>query len=286
VQRLERVTPTFTPSRVLHVNAEHVLVAGTVGRASAVAKCARPGPDGEVRAPSLVEEIGVNRALVRERPPVRAPKLLSADLQAGILLVERVPGPLAAQYRHPGHAPARDLTLAVLGAVVRLNTWRPAADRFPARVDYPREFARLHRVGLIPEADLHPLQRLLRDLASSPPQFCHGQPFLTNVILSPSGPVLVDWAEAGWYLPGHDLAALWMTLGCDSAARRQISRLAAGAGTFIRDGFLVNLLLLLAREVRRLDVPTAREEQRALVRSLRMESESVRRAVRAAATSD
>ncbi len=61
-------------------------------------------------------------------------------------------------------------------------------------------------------------------------QFCHGDALLSNILLSPTGPVLVDWEHAGWYLPGYDLATLWAVLGDAPVARRQISQLAQARG--------------------------------------------------------
>ena len=101
------------------------------------------------------------------------------------------------------------------------------------------------------------LQKLLHGIAHSAGrqgmgQFCHGDALLSNILLSPAGPVLVDWEHAGWYLPGYDLATLWSVLGDAPVARRQISQLAQSAGPAARDAFLVNLMLVLTREIRTL----------------------------------
>lgn len=101
-------------------------------------------------------------------------------------------------------------------------------------------------------------------------------------MLAPSGPVLLDWEQAGWYLPGYDLAVLWSVLSGDTAARRQISQLAQVGGTVARDAFLVNLVLVLMRELRIYDVPGAGEEQRLMIRRLYDDAALARRAVRAA----
>jgi thiamine kinase-like enzyme len=147
------------------------------------------------------------------------------------------------------------------------------------------------------------LEKLLRGVAgdfggNGPWQFCHGDALLSNVLLSPAGPVLVDWENAGWYLPGYDLATLWSVLGEDPVARRQISQMAQLPGPTSRDAFLVNLMLVLTREIRRYEtavqhsmrgtapVPprTAEhgEEQRLLLRRLHDDCGMARRAVRAA----
>jgi hypothetical protein len=115
--------------------------------------------------------------------------------------------------------------------------------------------------------------------------------------------VLVDWEHAGWYLPGYDLATLWSVLGDAPVARRQISQLAQQAGPAARDAFLVNLMLVLTREIRTYETAVQRsmheatpvppgpahpgavpsgEEQRLLLRRLHDDCQLARRAVRAA----
>jgi hypothetical protein len=115
--------------------------------------------------------------------------------------------------------------------------------------------------------------------------------------------VLVDWEHAGWYLPGYDLATLWAVLGDAPVARRQISQLAQSAGPAARDAFLVNLMLVLTREIRTYEMAVQRslhdpapaapgqtppaaapsgEEQRVLLRRLHDDCQMARKAVRAA----
>ena len=126
---------------------------------------------------------------------------------------------------------------------------------FDAPLDYAARISRYHELGLLTDRDLGDLQKLLHGLAHAGGrqgmgQFCHGDALLSNILLSPAGPVLVDWEHAGWYLPGYDLATLWAVLGDAPVARRQISQLAQAAGPAARDAFLVNLMLVLTREIR------------------------------------
>jgi hypothetical protein len=222
-------------------------------------------------------------------------------------VIERMPGRPAALTRHPVEAPPRADVRAVLGAVARLNSWRPPAGMFDAPLDYGSRISRYHELGLFTDRDLGDLQKLLHGLAQAGGrqgmgQFCHGDALLSNILLSPTGPVLVDWEHAGWYLPGYDLATLWAVLGDAPAARRQISQLAQQPGTAARDAFLVNLMLVLTREIRTYETavqrtmreaqpapagqaqpgPSAGEEQRLLLRRLHDDCAMARRAVRAA----
>ncbi|MEV4614652.1 aminoglycoside phosphotransferase family protein [Kitasatospora sp. NPDC049258] len=283
---ISRICPAFLPRQVLREGSRHILIAGTIGRAPVVAKCLSPqavrGPQSEQLMERFHHEIAVYRAFVRHRPPVRLPRLVAADQDRCVLVLERVPGRPAARERHPVNAPTPGEVRAVLGAVRTLNLWRPPTDVFGKPLDYQLEVARYHSVGQLTDRDAGDLRQLLHGLTHTPWQLCHGDALLGNLLLAPSGPVLLDWEEAGWYLPGYDLAVLWSVLSGDSAARRQISQLAQSGGTLARDAFLVNLVLVLMRELRLHDVPGAGEEQRIMIRRLYDDAALARRAVRAA----
>ncbi|MFJ3234301.1 aminoglycoside phosphotransferase family protein [Streptomyces sp. NPDC086787] len=306
IASVNRICPEFTPVQVLRRSGRSVLVVGTTGRSTAVAKCLLD------HSPAWAEryrhEIAAYRSFVRHRPPVRAPRLIAADPDNCTLVIERMPGRVAALQRHPAEAPPRADIRAALGAICRLNAWRPPAGTFDAPLDYAARISRDHDLGLLTDRDLGDLQKLLRGIAQAAGrqgmgQFCHGDALLSNILLSPAGPVLVDWEHAGWYLPGYDLATLWTVLGDDLAARRQISQIAQAAGPAARDAFLVNLMLVLTREIRTYETAVQRsmqdtapippagvqpgtmsagEEQRLLLRRLHDDCQMARKAVRAA----
>ncbi|MGH3314486.1 MAG: aminoglycoside phosphotransferase family protein [Streptomyces sp.] len=312
ITSIHRICPDFHPVQVLRRFGRSVLVAGTAGRNAVVAKCLVD------HSPAWAErfrhEIAAYRTFVRHRPPVRVPRLVAADPDACTLLIERMPGRAAAVRRHPFEAPPRADLRAVLGAVCKVNLWQPPRSMFDRPIDYPARLGRYHELGLLTDRDLGDLQKLLHGVAhagggqgGTPWQFCHGDALLTNVLLGPAGPALVDWEHAGWYLPGYDLATLWSVLGDAPLARRQISQLAQAQGTAARDAFLVNLMLVLTREIRTYETavqrtmrdpgpPTAGagggqdrpgamstgEEQRLLLRRLHDDCGLARRAVRAA----
>ncbi|NYE39217.1 hypothetical protein HEB29_000228 [Streptomyces fulvorobeus] len=304
IASVRRICPEFNPVQVLRRSGRSVLIVGTTGRTTAVAKCLLD------HSPAWMErfrhEIAAYRAFVRHRPPVRAPRLIAADPENCTLVIERMPGRVAALTRHSVEAPPRADLRAVLGAISRVNSWRPPAGLFEAPLEYASRIARYHELGLFTDRDLGDLQKLLHGLAHSGHkqgmgQFCHGDALLSNILLSPTGPVLVDWEHAGWYLPGYDLATLWTALGDAPVARRQISQLAQVNGPAARDAFLVNLMLVLTREIRTYETAVQRtmraatsggqdrpgalssgEEQRLLLRRLHDDCAMARRAVRAA----
>ncbi|MFD9336970.1 aminoglycoside phosphotransferase family protein [Streptomyces sp. NPDC060028] len=298
---VQRICPEFAPVQVLRRSGRSVLLVGTTGRMTAVAKVLLDhSPEWRER---YRHEIATYRAFVRHRPPVRVPRLIAADPENCTLVVERMAGRVAALQRHPVEAPPRADLRAALGAVRQVNGWRPAEELFGRPLNYGRRIARDYELGLLTDRDLGDLQKLLHGvkLSGTPWQFNHGDALLSNLLLSPAGPVLLDWEHAGWYLPGYDLATLWTVLGDAPAARAQISRLAQAAGPAARDAFLVNLMLVLTREIRMSETAVQRsmlataptqplpsgalssgEEQRLLLRRLHDDAGMARRAVRAA----
>ncbi|OIJ98407.1 aminoglycoside phosphotransferase family protein [Streptomyces colonosanans] len=305
IASVHRICPEFSPVQVLRHNGRSVLIVGTTGRTTAVAKCLIDRSP--VWSERIRHEIAAYRSFVRHRPPVRVPRLIAADPDNCTLVIERTPGRVAALQRHPREAPPRGDIRTALGAICRLNAWRPPAGTFVAPLDYAERIARFHDLGLLTDRDMGDLQKLLHDIAHAAGrqgmgQFCHGDALLSNILLSPAGPVLVDWEHAGWYLPGYDLATLWTVLGDAPDARRQISQIAQSAGPASRDAFLVNLMLVLTREIRRYETAVQRsmheatsaapgaahpgtssgEEQRLLLRRLHDDCQLARRAVRAA----
>lgn len=303
--------PDFRPVQLLRRSPRSVLLAGTVGARPVVAKCLLdPSPAWVER---FRHESAAYRSFARRHPPVRAPRLVAAAPEDGLLVTERMAGRPAALQRHPFEAPSGNDLRTVLGALCRLNLWRPPGGEFDRPLDYPARLGRYHELGLLTDRDMGDLQKLLHG-ATHPGgrpgahwQFCHGDALLSNILLSPNGPVLVDWEHAGWYLPGYDLATLWSVVGDAPLARRQISQLAQSAGPAARDAFLVNLMLVLTREIRTYETAVQRtmrapapagpgsvpgpdgvatmsvgEEQRLLLRRLHDDLGMARRAVRAA----
>ncbi|KRV48702.1 phosphotransferase [Wenjunlia vitaminophila] len=292
---VQRISPGFVPTHLVRRNSHTVLLAGTVGRLPVVAKCLLD------HSPAWTErfrrEIVAYRGFVRHRPPARLPRLVAADPQSCALVLERVPGRPAAALRHPASPPPRADIRAAIGAFCRLNLWRPPTGVFDSPLDYVGEITRFHDLGLFTDRDVSDLKQLLRGLTHAPGQFCHGNASLSHVLLSPSGPTLLDWQRAGWYLPGYDLAVLWSVLGDEPLARRQLSQLAQSQGTTWRDAFLVNLMLVLTREIRTHETAVQRsaygadcspstlaanEARRLVLRRLHDDCHVARRAVRAA----
>ncbi|MFD5320559.1 aminoglycoside phosphotransferase family protein [Streptomyces sp. NPDC127098] len=298
----QEICPEFTPVQVVRDAGPSIVLIGMAGRRAAVAKCLID-PTGS-RADRTRQEITAYRTFVHHRPPARVPRLIADDPHSGTLVVEFTPGRVGATRRHPTSAPSAGELRGVLGAICRLNSWRPPDGVFPEAVSYPAWLARYHSLGLLTDRDVGDMQALLHGLCGRgrqelPRQFCHGAARLSHVLLAPGGPVFVSWESAGWYLPGYDLATLWSVLGDAPLMRRQISQTAQAAGVPGRDAFLVNLMLVLTREIRICEEAVQRamrrpmatpvggglsygEEQRLLLRRLHDDWALARRAIRAA----
>lgn len=136
IASVHRICPEFNPVQVLRRSGRSVLVVGTTGRATAVAKCLLD------HSPAWTErfrhEIAAYRAFVRHRPPVRVPRLIAADPENCTLVIERMPGRVAALTRHPSEAPPRADIRAALGAISRVNAWRPPPASSARRWTTPR----------------------------------------------------------------------------------------------------------------------------------------------------
>ncbi|MGP3967764.1 aminoglycoside phosphotransferase family protein [Streptomyces sp. 6N223] len=304
---VREICPEFSPAQMLRDASDRVVLFGTTGRRAAVATCVLD--PSSPRAERLRREIAAYRGFVRHRPLVRVPGLIAADAHSCTLVVDFVPGRAAGARRHPAAPPSAADVRAVLSAVRRVNDWRPPPGMFPQAPSYRAQLSRYHALGLLTDRDVSDLRALLHGLCGRgrqelPRQFCHGGSPLTSVMISPVGPVVIGWEAAGWYLPGYDLATLWTVLGDAPLSRRQISQAAQAEGPAGRDAFLVNLMLVLTREIRVCEAavrsamrspgvlpPSANapagalaygEEKRLLLRRLQEDCALARRAVRAA----
>jgi hypothetical protein len=248
-----QVCPAFEPSEVIYRSRTSLVAAGGLDGEPVIAKMRTP----QWRQHAL-REIEAYRLFATDRPPVRVPRCHGADPDRGVLVLERIPGDVVAPDRFPAvPLPATALT-EILAVSRRLSRWRPdVPDGW--RTDYGPMLDGLHARGVFGEAA--PDVERLADLAGEPRQICHGDLALANVIQVTDGYALIDWASCGVYLPGLDLAQLWLLLGDSPGARRQIDDAAEDAPPDQLAAFLLNLTMLLYRERRahqRFDDPRSR----------------------------
>ncbi|MGW4471968.1 hypothetical protein ACWENQ_20050 [Nonomuraea sp. NPDC004354] len=249
VRAARRLWPAFSPGELLHVTGKSVLLAGTCGRQPVVAKLLLD------RAPfwraMFTREVHVYRAFTTSPPPVRAPRLVAADAETGVLITERLSGrPLHADRYPRGPLAVGDLS-AVLDAVDALTRWGPPAPLRGEGRDAADRLDRYHHDGLLDAAVHRALAALLAE-AGPERRFAHGDVLPANIWLTgdPGAPVsFLDWEFAGLFLPGRDLALLWVLLRNVPGARDLVVG-RVGADPVARAAFTVNRGMLLARERR------------------------------------
>jgi hypothetical protein len=221
------VCPGFSPlHRVAARKSE--LLAGTVGDTPAIAKrVARPSPVWEWY---LRRELAIYRAFEATPPAFRVPRLLAADADRGVLVIERIAGPRLASRRRPAAA----LSAADIAAFIELHAQIAAwPGTFPADPPPPaveRQLrARLLEDPTAPRDWFHdgmrrcatrnlfpdPAAAALADtllLAHATIAPSHGDLLLRNALRDGSRICLVDWECAGPHLADWDLALLYIQL--------------------------------------------------------------------------
>ncbi len=240
------VCPTLRVDALLHRTDKTAVLAGVLDGAPVVAKFLLDR--GEFWRAKFAAEVRTYEVFAAAPPPVPVPRLCAADPAAGVLVATRLPGAPVATDRYPGPLPDTAVDVLV-GAASAVSTWRPPAGALAAVWDYPQRFTRYRdRHGLFDDADHTALTAAAA--AAGPLEPAHGDLLPGNVLHADttlSG--VLDWEFAGLYLPGADLALLWVLLAATPAAR---ARIEAAAGTTMpsRAGFWVNVATLVARERR------------------------------------
>ncbi|MEU4147315.1 3-hydroxyasparagine phosphotransferase [Streptomyces parvulus] len=239
------VCPGFAPGEVVYRSRTSLVVGGALDGVEALAKVRTP----DWRRQCL-REIDTYDLFDAVPPPVPVPRRFASDKERAVLVMERLDGEVLAPDRFPLTPVSHEDLAGVLAAVDRLHEWRPALAEGWS-VDYRRMLDGMYARGVFDDAHWAELLRLL-ELSGSPREFGHGDLVLANVVRSRGRQVLIDWASSALYLPGLDLAQLWMLLGDVPGARARIE-VAVAERADERDGmmpFLVNLTLLLHRERR------------------------------------
>lgn len=193
-------------------------------------------------------EIEVCQRFCEHPPPVTAPRLIRTN-GSTMLILERLDGRPLDPGRYLPYRLDETAVAAVLQTTRRLNGWQPPAAAFGQVLDYRERVVRYHDHGFLPGEDRDALLRLLAR-AGARREFCHGDLTPANILLSDDRAcALVDWEFSGWYLPGYDLAVLYVLLGASTPALRdRIDELVAASAAEVP--FCVNLARVLSRELR------------------------------------
>lgn len=231
--------------RVLRDSGKTVTAAGTLaGRPVVVKTLTSDDPFWQAK---LRHEIGVYRQFAMHPPPVRVPALAGTD-GSSWLAVELLAGEPLSAGRYLAGATAAGKLPQVLATVGQLNAWRPPAASFGGLADYHDRIGRYHALGYLTEADHAALTWLLGRCGPAR-EFCHGDLVPGNIWFTATGEcALLDWEFAGWYLPGYDLALLYVLAGgAVPGLRATIADQVTAAG---RQALAVNLACVATRELR------------------------------------
>jgi len=249
---VRRVSPGFVAAEVVHRSATSVLLGGEVWGEPVVAKgLVSQSP---FWRETFAREIDTYRFFDRQRPPFQVPKLMVADDRHPLLVLERLDAAPISTSRNPTEEiPTRQMA-AVFTALRRVHDWRAPIGLLPRPLDYRSRMERYRRGGQLTEDEYGQVTKLLADVGDAS-EFCHGDLVLPHVLRRMDGYkegdyALVDWAFAGVFLPGFDLARLWTVLRATFGVRSEIEDSVRGRGQDAWNAFLVNLTVVLAQELR------------------------------------
>jgi hypothetical protein len=261
---VRRLRADFTPTEVLRSTNKTEIIAGECDGTPAVAKVLTSTEP--VWAGKFAREISAYAAFGRSTPPVRVPRLLAADVEKGVLLIERMAGQPLSEERYPPALPLEHITTA-LNTLEALARWEPAPGGFTRPWNYANRLERYLGLGFLrPEEHC----ALTEQLGHAGPRwgFAHGDAVPANIILSCGHAALLDWEYGGYYLPTLDFAMLWVLLRDTPGARDLIVAHIDERGAVQRAAFAVNQAMLLTRELRtHRELPEA-PWQRARLRAL------------------
>jgi hypothetical protein len=248
--RAEKQFPDFTAHHLLHRTSKTLIVAGTCAGTPAVAKILTTG-EGFWRE-KFAQEAAAYRAFADRTPPTRVPRLLAGGSEGGIMILQRVPGEQLHADRYPPALPLPRVRAAV-ETLGRLAAWNPAPGTFTQAWDYPERLDRYRAHGILDHDDHQALTRLLEQ-AGAEQHFAHGDPLPANIIINPHKDTtpdvtLVDWEFAGYYLPHHDQALLWVLLTHTPQARTLIEH-HVDRGPQDAAAFTIGRAVILTRELR------------------------------------
>jgi hypothetical protein len=245
--------PGLEVDGVLYRSGKALVLSGSLHGRPVVAKLLTSTDD--LWTTAFARELIAYMAFAASPPPVGVPAVHAADAERGLLVIDRVDALPAALERYPGPLPTSTAT-ALLATASALARWSPPAGRFARVFAYAERIDLYHRYGLLDVKDRSALRALLHAAEPAGWEFAHGDLLPTNLYLADAGPTLIDWEFAGFYLPGHDLALLWVLLAATPEARTAIENLAVAPTQDHDDqerrraAFLLNLAMALTRELR------------------------------------
>jgi hypothetical protein len=249
VERVRRLCSDFRLGPTLRRTEKSLLLAGTVRNEGVVAKVLLDHTP--FWREKFFHEIATYRHFREQSLPFNVPRLVEADEASAVLLIRQVHGHTLSSERYPEEPLSQEDLDVALAAIEQVDSWK-AGPRAPFQrvFDYPARLDRYRDHGLLDEHDHSLLSSVVGRQDESWWAFCHGDPLLSNFLRVGNECVLVDWEFSGFFVRGFDLAMLWVLLGSTPAARERIQDLIRRMGEKGETVFLLNLAMVLLREIR------------------------------------
>jgi len=190
----------------------------------------------------------VHRALAaRPVPGLRVPGVTATDAARATLTLQRAPGiALSADKWVRSLCGGLDSLRRLLVALDHLSLL-DLPDDVLSVVDPSEDLEELVAGGDLDGPVAAALRPMVDGLASARP-IAHGDPVARNVLRDGDDLWLLDWEHAARRAPGYDAAVLWVTTAELDGGRRVVVDHVLAADEAVRQSFLVNALLVSARE--------------------------------------
>jgi hypothetical protein len=239
-----RVWPDLTFDGLVHRNHKAILLSGRLDTSPVIVKILVS--DEHFWWEKFRREVFAYTAFTSYNIPFTVPRLRRADINLGLLVVDYLPGSPVSDDRYPG-----PISLSTIEAIIlearRFGGWSPPKQIALQEHDYCARFERYNNFGILTADDVENLKRTLAR-AGARREFNHGDALPRNILITPDGPAFIDWEFTGMYLPGYDLALLWLLLARTPSARERVQD-EVGAETLAMSAFWLNLVLIIAREI-------------------------------------
>jgi aminoglycoside phosphotransferase (APT) family kinase protein len=249
--RVTATMPDIDVDGVLHRTGKTLVLAATLAGQRVVVKVLTD-PDRFWRD-KFATELAAYRAFEVAPPPVPVPRLVTADLNVGVLATTRLPGAPVSDDRYPERL-ADPLVGLLVDTAAALRGWQTPAGLFAPVFDYPARYTRYHGLGLLDDTDVAALHALTP--VAGPLRTAHGDLLPANVLHRPATgrfPAMVtgmlDFEFTGLFLPCFDLALLWVLLAATPTAHHRIEA-AVGTDPGELAGFWINVAMVATRELR------------------------------------